>query len=103
IENLISNAVKHTSAGGAVVLAAFAEGGTIRIEVSDTGAGIPPEALPRVFDRFYRVDTSRSQASGGTGLGLSIVQSIMVRHGGRAEITSQPGHGTRVTLHIPAS
>jgi two-component system heavy metal sensor histidine kinase CusS len=103
VGNLIANAVAHTPAGGAVVLGANTEAAGIRIEVSDTGIGIPPEALARVFDRFYRVDTSRSQASGGTGLGLSIVQSIMVLHGGRAEIASQPGHGTRVTLHIPAS
>jgi len=103
VGNLIANAVAHTPPGGAVVLGANTEAAGICIEVCDTGAGIPPEALPRVFDRFYRVDTSRSQTSGGTGLGLSIVQSIMVLHGGRAEIASQPGQGTRVTLHIPAS
>jgi two-component system heavy metal sensor histidine kinase CusS len=76
---------------------------TIRIEVSDTGVGIPPEALPRVFDRFFRVDSSRSQHSGGTGLGLAIVQSIALLHGGKVEISSQPGQGTRVTLHMPVS
>jgi two-component system heavy metal sensor histidine kinase CusS len=103
VGNLIANAVAHTPPGGAVVLEANTEIAGIRIEVCDTGIGIPPEALPRVFDRFYRVDTSRSQTSGGTGLGLAIVQSIMVLHGGRAEIASQPGHGTRVTLHIPAA
>jgi two-component system heavy metal sensor histidine kinase CusS len=86
-----------------VVLRANADATTIRIEVSDTGEGIPKDALPKVFDRFYRVDKSRSQASGGTGLGLSIVQSIMVLHGGRVEIASEPGHGTCVTLHIPAA
>ncbi len=103
VGNLIANAVAHTPSGGTVVLKANADVAAIRIEVSDTGDGIPHDALPRVFDRFYRVDTSRSQASGGTGLGLAIVQSIMVLHGGRAEIASQLGHGTRVTLHIPAS
>lgn len=103
VSNLVANAVAHTPPGGAVVLGANAEPAGISIDVSDTGTGIPPEALPRVFDRFYRVDTSRSQASGGTGLGLSIVQSIVTLHGGRAEIASQPGRGTRVTLHIPAS
>ena len=82
---------------------AESEGDSVRIAVADTGAGIPPEALPRVFDRFFRVDKSRSQASGGTGLGLSIVQSIMVLHGGNAEISSQLGHGTRLTLHLPTS
>ena len=71
-----------------------AEAPTVHIEVSDTGEGIPPETLPKVFDRFYRVDTSRSQTSGGTGLGLAIVQSIMLLHGGNAEIASQVGQGT---------
>jgi signal transduction histidine kinase len=73
----------------------------IRIEVSDTGVGIPAEALPKVFDRFFRVDPSRSKASGSTGLGLAIVQSIMTLHGGSADITSQLSRGTRVTLSIP--
>jgi two-component system heavy metal sensor histidine kinase CusS len=103
VGNLVSNAVAHTPPGGSVVLATNTEGTTIRIEVSDTGIGIPAEALPKVFDRFFRVDQSRSQASGGTGLGLAIVQSIMLLHGGNAEIASQPGHGTRVTLRLPGS
>lgn len=102
VGNLVSNAVAHTLPGGSVVLAASAESSSIRIDVIDTGIGIPAEALPRVFDRFYRVDPSRSRASGGTGLGLSIVQGIMSLHGGRVEIASQPGQGTRVTLHIPS-
>jgi two-component system, OmpR family, heavy metal sensor histidine kinase CusS len=128
VGNLVSNALAHTPPGGAVVLGtgmvssntdsskeefsgqtssnqtfSNQEVSTIRIEVSDTGAGIPEEALPRVFDRFFRVDSSRSQGSGGTGLGLAIVQSIAVLHGGKVEIVSQPGQGTRVTLHMPAS
>jgi two-component system, OmpR family, heavy metal sensor histidine kinase CusS len=103
IGNLVSNAVAHTPAGGSVVLGANAESAAIRIEVCDTGIGIPAEALPKVFDRFYRVDGSRSKASGGTGLGLAIVQSIVVLHGGEAEIASEFGRGTRVTLRMPAS
>jgi two-component system, OmpR family, heavy metal sensor histidine kinase CusS len=103
VGNLVANAVAHTPPGGAVVLGANAEASGIRIEVSDTGAGIPTEALPRVFDRFYRVDASRTHASGGTGLGLAIVQSIMVLHGGKADIASQLGEGTQVSLHIPVS
>lgn len=102
ISNLISNAIAHTPNGGLVSLAANTQDAEIRIDVSDTGSGIPSEALPRVFDRFFRVDPSRSKVSGGTGLGLAIVQSIMVLHGGSAEITSQLGHGTRVTLRIPS-
>jgi two-component system heavy metal sensor histidine kinase CusS len=108
VGNLVSNALAHTPPGGAVVLgtgvdSSSPDSSAIRIEVSDTGVGIPAEALPRVFDRFFRVDSSRSQASGGTGLGLAIVQSIVELHGGNAEITSQPGQGTRVTLHVPLS
>ena len=103
VSNLVSNGIAHTPPGGAVMLTAAADGARIRIEVADTGAGIPPEALPRVFDRFFRVDPSRSKASGGTGLGLAIVQSILTLHGGSAEITSQLGLGTRVTLTMPAA
>src|SRR5208283_2206391 len=108
VGNLVSNALAHTPPGGAVVLGTSADFSntdfsTIRIEVSDTGVGIPAEALPRVFDRFFRVDSSRSQGSGGTGLGLAIVQSIALLHGGNVEISSQPGQGTRVTLHVPTS
>jgi two-component system, OmpR family, heavy metal sensor histidine kinase CusS len=102
VGNLVANAVAHTPPGGSVMLGAEAEGDTVRIAVADTGAGIPAEALPRVFDRFYRVDASRSHASGGTGLGLAIVQSIMVLHGGKADIASQLGQGTQVSLHLPA-
>ena len=100
VSNLVSNAIAHTPPGGTVTLAAVPDGEAIRIDVSDTGAGIPAEALPRVFDRFFRVDPSRSKASGGTGLGLAIVQSIMTLHGGTAEIASELGHGTIVTLRI---
>jgi two-component system heavy metal sensor histidine kinase CusS len=103
VANLVSNAIAHTPAGGSVVMGTKTSASAICIEVSDTGVGIPPEALPKVFDRFFRVDQSRSKASGGTGLGLSIVQSIMLLHGGDAEIASQPGRGTRVTLRMPLS
>ena len=108
VGNLVSNALAHTPPGGAVVLAtntdsSNTDSSTIRIEVSDTGIGIPAEALPKVFDRFFRVDSSRSQSSGGIGLGLAIVQSIAQLHGGNVEISSQLGQGTRVTLHMPVS
>jgi two-component system heavy metal sensor histidine kinase CusS len=102
IGNLISNAIAHTPDGGSVTLGAHAEQAKVLIEVTDTGIGIPPQALPRVFDRFYRVDPSRSKASGGTGLGLSIVQGIMQLHGGSVDIASDMGSGTRVTLCLPA-
>ena len=102
VGNLISNAVAHTPEGGAVAITIRSEAANILIEVSDTGIGIPPDALPRVFDRFFRVDPSRSKASGGAGLGLSIVQGIMQLHRGGVEIASKPGVGTRVTLSMPA-
>ncbi|MFZ0633217.1 MAG: heavy metal sensor histidine kinase [Acidobacteriaceae bacterium] len=101
VSNLVSNAIAHTPQGGSVTLAASAADAEIYIRVSDTGAGIPTEALPRVFDRFFRVDPSRSRVSGGTGLGLAIVQSIMALHGGTAAIASQAGSGTCVTLRMP--
>jgi signal transduction histidine kinase len=101
VSNLVSNAIAHTPPGGTVTMAATNEDAVIRIEISDTGVGIPAEALPKVFDRFFRVDPSRSKTSGGTGLGLAIVQSIMMLHGGSAEITGQLGRGTRVTLRLP--
>jgi two-component system heavy metal sensor histidine kinase CusS len=103
VSNLVSNAIVHTPPGGSVTLAASSDDAGMRIEVQDTGAGIPAEALPRVFDRFFRVDSSRSKSSGGTGLGLAIVQSIMTLHGGNAEIASDLGRGTSVTLRIPAA
>jgi two-component system, OmpR family, heavy metal sensor histidine kinase CusS len=103
VGNLVSNALAHTPPGKSVVLGASVEPAAVRIEVSDSGEGIPPEALPRVFDRFFRVDQSRSQASGGSGLGLAIVQSIMLLHGGNVEIASKVGQGTHVTLRVPIS
>jgi two-component system, OmpR family, heavy metal sensor histidine kinase CusS len=103
VGNLVANALAHTPPGKSVELGVSVETAAVRIEVVDAGVGIPPEALPRVFDRFFRVDESRSQASGGTGLGLAIVQSIMLLHGGKVEIASQLGQGTQVTLRVPLS
>jgi two-component system heavy metal sensor histidine kinase CusS len=102
VGNLVSNAIAHTPHGGTVAISTYARAADVFIEVTDTGVGIPPDALPRVFDRFFRVDPSRSKASGSTGLGLAIVQGIMQLHGGKAEIASKPGMGTRVTLRMPA-
>ncbi|MBV9296569.1 MAG: heavy metal sensor histidine kinase, partial [Acidobacteriaceae bacterium] len=95
LSNLVSNAVAHTPSGGSIVMSAKTDRSHLQIEVSDTGIGIPAEALPRVFDRFFRIDASRSQVSGGTGLGLAIVQSITLLHGGNVQIASEPGAGTR--------
>jgi two-component system, OmpR family, heavy metal sensor histidine kinase CusS len=99
VTNLVANALAHTPPGGAVTLAASAGDGGARVEVTDTGRGIPADHLPHVFDRFYRVDNSRS--SGGAGLGLAIVRSIVEQHGGRVEIASEVGRGTRVVMTFP--
>lgn len=103
VGNLTSNALAHSSAGGSVRLSAKRQGGQIYIEVRDTGSGISAEALPHVFDRFYRADSARSRNSGGVGLGLAIVQQIAVMHGGQVKIESDPGRGTTVTIVLPRS
>jgi two-component system heavy metal sensor histidine kinase CusS len=99
--NLVSNALAHTPEGGAVSICAAREVSAIRVEVSDTGCGIPAEHLPRVFDRFYRVEKARTRGTGSMGLGLSIVKTIMDLHGGVGHIFSEPGRGTRVSLLFP--
>ena len=103
VGNLISNALAHTPPGGDVVLSLSTASSMLHIQVSDNGEGIPAEALPRVFDRFFRVDSSRSKGAGSSGLGLAIVQSIAMLHGGNADIESQLGRGTCVSIRIPIS
>ncbi|MBA3881891.1 MAG: heavy metal sensor histidine kinase [Chthoniobacterales bacterium] len=100
VSNLIDNALRATPAGGTIQIALRPIASATEISVTDTGSGIEAEDLPRVFDRFYRGDRSRS--SDGTGLGLSLVKSIAEMHGGKANITSAPGAGTTVTLTFPA-
>ncbi len=109
LRNLLDNAIKYTPAGGRIVLRATAEAGPengtsaqeVIIQVSDTGPGIPPEHLSRIFDRFYRVNEARSRWQRGAGLGLSLVRSIVEAHGGRVEVKSQVGRGTTFTVHLP--
>jgi two-component system heavy metal sensor histidine kinase CusS len=103
IGNLVANALAHTPSGGEVTLSAKVDGNQVYVEVSDTGSGIPPEHLPHVFDRFYRVDQARSTASGRVGLGLAIVKSIAALHRGSVQITSEVGKGTCVRLGFPAA
>jgi two-component system phosphate regulon sensor histidine kinase PhoR len=100
--NLVENAARYTATGGRVSVAARAGDEGITISVSDTGAGIPPEHLPRIFERFYRVDPARSRAAGGTGLGLAIVRHLVEAHGGSVRAESVVGRGTTVTLAFPA-
>lgn len=103
ISNLLSNALQYTGRGGKVIFHIEAEGdGGALIRVRDTGCGIAPQHLPRLFDRFYRADAARTQGAHGTGLGLAIVQSIMKLHGGTVAVESTLGAGTTVTLRFPA-
>jgi signal transduction histidine kinase len=99
--NLLDNAIKFTPAGGSIGIRVERQKGQVRVIVSDTGIGVAPEHLPRIFDRFYRVDSARSRRTGGNGLGLSICKSIAEAHQGSIEVASQPGNGTRVTLTLP--
>lgn len=104
LTNLVNNAVRYTPAGASVeVHASMLDDGRLAIAVRDTGQGIAPEHLPRLTERFYRVDRSRSRESGGTGLGLAIVKHVMQRHGGELKIESQLGKGSCFTLVFPAS
>jgi two-component system phosphate regulon sensor histidine kinase PhoR len=98
--NLIDNAIKYNKDNGSVTVALCKDNGSYRISVSDTGIGIPEEHHNRVFERFYRVDKSRSKKTGGTGLGLSIVKHISEQHGGRVELGSTDNGGTTVTCWL---
>ncbi len=99
VGNLVSNAVRHTPPGGTVTVSAH----DTTITVRDTGAGIAPEHLPRIFDRFWRADGSRSRATGGSGLGLAIARKLAEAHRGSIEVESTPGHGTLFTVRLPSS
>ena len=101
IYNLLDNAVKYSKPGGTVFLRAESEGNSVRISVADEGAGIPPEDLPRIFERFYRADKSRSSEQSGTGLGLSIVKHIAQLHGGSVDAKSEVGKGATITVTLP--
>ncbi|WP_405623098.1 sensor histidine kinase [Streptomyces sp. NBC_00076] len=99
--NLVSNALRHTPAGGTVTLAARRADGDVLLEVTDTGTGIEADDLPHVFDRFWRAEKSRSRRTGGSGLGLPIVRHLVAAHGGSVEAASEPGAGSVFTLRLP--
>jgi len=101
LANLVDNALKYTSSGGEVALEARAEDGSVLLEVTDTGVGIDPGDLPRIWDRLFRGDRSRSER--GLGLGLSLVRAIVEAHGGQVAVESAPGRGSRFTVRLPAA
>jgi two-component system phosphate regulon sensor histidine kinase PhoR len=106
LENLIENALKYAASGKRVDIALSTRQGSVTtrealVAVRDYGPGIAPEHLPRLTERFYRVDVAESRAQGGTGLGLALVKHILNRHGGRLVIESVPGEGATFTVHLP--
>jgi signal transduction histidine kinase len=101
--NVLDNAVRYTPSGGRITVTAAPAPGGIEIEIGDTGPGIPGEHLPRIFERFYRVDPARSRELGGTGLGLAIVKHLVEAHAGRVEARSTLGAGTTIRIHLPGS
>jgi len=101
VVNLLENAVKYSPSGSKVRVIAERSGGEILIRIEDKGPGIPPSHLDRIFERFYRVDKSRSRKLGGTGLGLAIVKHIIMVHNGRVEVESRPGEGSVFTVRLP--
>jgi two-component system phosphate regulon sensor histidine kinase PhoR len=101
LENLVENALKYTPAGGRIDVTARASDGSVVFEVTDNGPGISAEHLPRIFERFYRVDKARSRELGGTGLGLSIVKHLAESMGATVTVESTPGEGSRFSVRLP--
>ncbi len=103
LRNLLENAVTHTSTGGAITVTAREQCNYVEVAVTDTGEGIPAEDLPNIFERFYRVDKSRTRATGGSGLGLTIAKRLVEAHGGKIEVASQLGKGSRFSFTVPTA
>jgi two-component system phosphate regulon sensor histidine kinase PhoR len=97
----VDNAIKYSPTGASVGIELTRSNGELLISVHDDGPGIPKRDLPRIFERFYRVDRARSRALGGTGLGLSIVKHIAQAHGGSVEVESEVGRGSTFTIRLP--
>jgi len=101
LNNLVSNALRHTPDGGSLRVSAYRKTGVVRVEVRDSGEGISPEDLPYVFERFYRGEKSRSRQTGGAGLGLAIAKGIVEAHGGEIGVESNPKEGTLFYFTLP--
>jgi len=102
LSNLMENAIKYTPAGGRIAVGATPQGSMVQFFVRDTGIGIPEEDLPRLFERFYRVDKARSRELGGTGLGLSIVKHLVAAHNGTTSVQSRLHEGSTFSFSLPA-
>lgn len=101
VRNLVENAVQYTPAGGTVTVSTSSAADSATLTVSDTGTGIPRRDIPRIFERFYRVDDARNRDTGGTGLGLAIVRNVVDRHGGTVAVESELGLGSTFTIELP--
>jgi signal transduction histidine kinase len=101
VGNLLSNAIKYSPDGGVITVDAARDGDTVALSVTDSGIGIPADARERIFDRFYRVDSSETRSIGGTGLGLSLVREIVREHGGSVTVDSLDGHGSTFSVTLP--
>ncbi len=102
VDNLLDNAIRHAPRGSVVSITLERLGEEISCAVTDTGAGIPAQHLPFIFERFYRVEASRDRGSGGSGLGLAIARSLILAQGGNIQAESQEGQGTRISFRLPA-
>jgi two-component system sensor histidine kinase SenX3 len=103
VRNLLDNAIRYTSSTGTVVASVTADNGSVVLRVTDTGSGIPSKDIPRVFERFYRVDRARSRETGGTGLGLAIVRHVAENHGGTVTVESELGSGSTFEVRLPSA
>ena len=101
LRNLLANAVAYTPAGGTITVSASTRATDLTINVADSGQGIPPEHLPNIFERFYRVDGSRARATGGAGIGLAIVKQLVEAHGGVVQAQSVVGVGSTFSFTLP--
>ena len=103
LANLVDNAIKYSGERRRLAVSARLHGGEVRIEVADEGIGIPAAETQRIFEKFYRIGRSETQGRRGSGVGLALVKHIALAHGGRVSVESQPGEGSRFTLHLPLS
>jgi two-component system sensor histidine kinase BaeS len=101
VRNLLANALAYTPAGGCITVSAEARGGELTVRVDDTGPGIAAEHVPNLFERFYRVDSSRARATGGAGIGLAVVKQLVEAHGGVVGVRSVVGTGTTFSFTLP--